>query len=282
MSDEQLTRMLRSAAGGHPIPSAPIEAVVHRGRRARRRRRTAAGALGTGAIALVAAAATLGGNLVSGGGDGDRVITPGRGGDVTLAAATEATAGTTFHVKLTWTLSSRGRRETVETYQGAFDAPHRRGYLRGPGSVPMEQRFIGDDRYVLRGKAWRKLDHGLNGLTRGTTGPQELTADPGRMLRMLATFGTLTPQGRSGSGATAVQTYAFSHAARPAEGSPAGTRITGTVTIGIATRKIQKIVQTTVITTATPEIADRDPVRFTSVTEFSDYGTPVNVTRPSV
>ncbi|MEV0659952.1 hypothetical protein ACIBI3_03265 [Actinomadura luteofluorescens] len=278
MSEEQLTRMLRSATDGHPVPDAPIETVVHRGRRARRRRRAAAGALGTGAAALVVAAATVGGNLVSG--DGGAVITPGRGGDVTLAGATEATAGTTFHVKLTWTLSSRGRRQTVETYQGAFDAPNRRGYLRGPGSVPMEQRFIGDERYVQRGKTWRKIDHGLNGLTRGTTGPQELTADPGRMLRMLTTFGTVTPQGRSGSGAAAVQTYAFSHAAHPSEGSPAGTRITGTVTIGVATRKIQKIVQTTVITGADPEIADRDPVRFTSVTEFSDYGTPVRVARP--
>ncbi|WP_339155900.1 hypothetical protein [Actinomadura luteofluorescens] len=278
MSEEQLTRMLRSVTDGRPIPDAPIETVTHRGRRARRRRRAAAGALGTGAAALVVAAATVGANLASG--DGGQVITPGRGGDVTLAGATEATAGTTFHVKLTWTLSARGRRETVETYQGAFDAPKRRGYLRGPGSAPMEQRFIGDDRYVRRGSTWRKIDHGLNGLTRGTTGPLELTADPGRMLRMLTTFGTVTPQGRSGSGAAAVQTYAFSHAARPSEGSPAGTRITGTVTIGIATHKIQKIVQTTVITGADFEIADRDPVRFTSVTEFSDYGTPVRVTRP--
>lgn len=280
MSEERLTRMLRSATGGHPVPAAPIEAVVHRGRRARRRRRTAAGALGSGAFALVVAAATVGGNIIPGGDGGDQTIIPGRGGDVTLAGATEATAGTTFHVKLTWTLSSRGRRETVETYQGAFDAPNRRGYLRGPGSVPMEQRFIGDDRYVLRGKTWRELDHGLNGLTRGTTGPLQMTADPGRMLRMLATFGTLRPQGRSGGGAAAVRTYAFSHAARPSEGSPAGTRITGTVTVGVATRKIQKIVQTTVITGAAPGTADRDPVRFTSVTEFSDYGTPVKVTRP--
>jgi hypothetical protein len=280
MSEERLTRMLRSATDGHPITDAPIETLMHRGRRARRRRRTAAGAVGTGAIALVVAAATVGGNLVSGD-DGRRTITPGRESGVTLAAATEATASTTFHVKLTWTLSSRGRRETVETYQGAFDAPNRRGYLRGPGSVPMEQRFIGDEWYVRRGETWRKLDRGLRGLTRGTTGPQELTADSGRMLRMLATFGTVTPQGRAGSGETAVQVYAFSYAARPSEGSPAGTRITGTVTVGTATRKIQKIVQTTVITSADPEIADRDPVRFTSVTEFSDYGTPVQVTRPS-
>ncbi|MES9536744.1 hypothetical protein [Actinomadura sp. NPDC000600] len=279
MSEDRLTQMLRSATDGHPIPEAPIETVMHRGRRARRRRRTAAGALGTGAVALVVAAATVGGNLVPGD-DAGRTITTEPGGDVTLAAATEATAGTTFHVKLTWTLSSRGRRETVETYRGAFDAPNRRGYLRGPGSVPMEQRFIGDDTYVQRGRTWRKLDHGLNGLTRGTTGPQELTADVGRTLRMLATFGKVVSQGRTGSGAAEVQTYAFAHVARPSEGSPAGRRVTGTVTVGLATRKIQKIVQTTVITSPHPEIADRDPVRFTSVTEFSDYGTPVHVTRP--
>ncbi|MGW2310757.1 hypothetical protein, partial [Actinomadura luteofluorescens] len=34
MSEEQLTRMLRSVTDGRPIPDAPIETVTHRGRRA--------------------------------------------------------------------------------------------------------------------------------------------------------------------------------------------------------------------------------------------------------
>ncbi|WP_141579739.1 hypothetical protein [Actinomadura sp. WMMA1423] len=274
MSEDRLTRMLRSATDERPIPEAPIETLVHRGRRARRMRRSGAGALGTGAVALVVAAATIGGNLVPGD-DGGRTITTGRGSDVTLAAATEATTRTTFHVKLTRTLTSRGRGETVETYQGAFDAPNRRGYLRGPGAAPMEQRFLGDERYVLRGKTWHKIDPSS---TRDPLGPQELSANVLHMLRLLLVFDNSAPSRQTGDGPAAVQTYDFSSVGNPA-GPLGGMRVSGSVTVGGAVPKIQKMVQTSVPSTDAGK-AGRDLVRITSVIEFSDYGTPVNVTRP--
>ncbi|MFD0854164.1 hypothetical protein ACFQ07_18145, partial [Actinomadura adrarensis] len=93
--------------------------------------------------------------------------------------------------------------------------------------------------------------------------------------------GPLTSKERSGSGGAEVETYAFSHAPRPSEGSPAGTRVSGTITVGIASGKVEKIVQSTVIESPHPELGDREPVRFTSVIEFSDYGIPVRVERPA-
>ncbi|MFB4320474.1 hypothetical protein [Actinomadura sp. 21ATH] len=279
MTMNRLPEALHDLSERHPVPDAPTDTLVRRGRRARLRRRATISGIGTGTAAVALAAALAMGNTVA---PDDPSVPAGPGTAVTLASATEATARTTFQVKMTWTLAQRGHKSHGEVYVGAFDAANRRGHLRGP-HPRMQWRFVGGETYLSRGEDhWQRRDSGLASFTRGTTGPQEFAADPGRVLRMFGSLGTVTSEGRSGTGAAAVETYAFTHAARPAEGSPAGTRVTGTITIGLASRKVEKIVQSTVIRSQDPSVERGGPVRFTSVMEFSRFGTPVQVTRPAV
>lgn len=271
----------RIATGLHsladrPHPPAPVDDLVTRGRRAKRHRRTAFGVTTTAGVVATATAGTL----VFAGGTGPAPRPGPMTEEVTLASAVATTTSTTFKVQATFTLRQRGTRDHVETYRGAFDAPHDRGYLRGPLAEPkhIELRFIGDETFLWRGK-WQKVENGFGGLARGTLVPGELTTDPIGMLKRLSSAGKVGLVSRSGQGPDAVATYSFSYAPAPVgNGSPTGARITGRVIV--AGKHVRRVEQSTTVKNADPDIADKNPVRFSSVIELSGYGAPVKITRP--
>ncbi|MFF4236200.1 hypothetical protein ACFYYL_10085 [Actinomadura geliboluensis] len=268
VQERRLMDALGSLSGGTPSP-APVDEVLRRGRRAKRTRRAAVLGGSTTAVAAGALAVALAAGTASGTAP---VQPPGKAdGRTTLVAAVEATSATSFTVEMTNTMRQGDRRPHVERYRGAFDAAKHRGYLRGPLSARTapELRFVDDRTYVYRG-TWKEIEGGFGMLSRGTLAPASLAADPASLLRRLQTLGKVTPAGEG--------TYTFTYAPLKTGGPPTGDRVDGTVTV--ADRKVRRIEQTTVIRSADPEIADRDPVRFTSVIEFSGYGTPVKVEVP--
>ena len=236
-------------------PPAPIETLVRRGRRAKRIRTTTFTGLGAGALAVAVAAGLTFGDGPSG---SHERVTP----------LSSAAKHTTFHLKVTFTIAQKGRRSVPETYEGAFDATARTGYLRVPG---MEYRYLGNEIYLNR-NGWRRDANGLTFLTRGTVDPVNLAYGAARPLEVFQKLGKVS-QKQS-------RTYLVSFPATKSTGSPAGKIVNGTLTVG-ADGRAQKIVQSTVITSPHPEIADREPVYFTSTVEFSGYGSPVTVSRPA-
>ncbi|GAA1878585.1 hypothetical protein [Actinomadura bangladeshensis] len=266
--DQRLTTALGSLAGAPPSP-APVDEVLRRGRRAKRTRRAAVLGASTTAAAAGALAVALAAGPASGTAPG---TAPGDAdGRTSLVAAVEATAATSFKVEMANTMRQGDRPAHVERYRGAFDAAKHRGYLRGPLSARTapELRFIGGKTYVHRGE-WKEVEGGFSVLSRGTLAPASLAADPASLLKRLSTLGKVTSAGGG--------TYTFSYVPAKTGGPPTGDRVTGTVTV--ADQKVRRIEQKTVIRSATPEIADRDPVHFTSVIDFSGYGTPVHLDQP--
>lgn len=270
VQDERLTTALGSLAGAPPSP-APVDEVLRRGRRAKRTRRAAV----LGASTTAVAAGTLAVALAAGTASGTAPATTPGGADAQtgLVAAVEATAATSFKVEITTTMRMGDRSPSVDRYRGAFDAAKHLGYLHGVdhGGTGPELRFVNGKTYVYRGK-WKET--GLEGttLSRGTLTPASFAVDPASLLKRLSTLGEVTPAGGG--------TYTFSYVPAPAKpgAAPRGDRVTGTVTV--AGRKFRRIVQKTVIRSENPEIADPDPLYFTSVIDFSGYGTPVHFDQP--
>jgi hypothetical protein len=219
-----------------------------------------------------------------------------------LAAAAQATAQTSFRLRMTRTQSNETGRlkgySVSEEYTGAFDAVADRGYLRvGPSRVrgrvegnplPIELRIIGGDVYMGRldtnvwGRHIKRSDLAdmLGTANTATTSVlQDPTVDPHGVLDMLQHLGSITPAGRSGSGSAAVDTYTFAYRVA-SDASTAAHRVTGSVKIGVESRMVARIAQQTTTVGANPEIADGDPLTWRTVIEFSDYGTPVHVEKP--
>jgi hypothetical protein len=220
-----------------------------------------------------------------------------------LAAAAQATAQTSFRLRLSRTQSHETGRlkgySVSEEYAGAFDAAADRGYLRiGPSRVrgrvvgtpvPVELRIIGEDVYLGRTdtNTWRRriprsdLAEALGTANPATTSIlADLTVDPRGLLDQLRHLGGITPAGRTGSGSTAADVYTFSYPVK-ADASTAAHRVTGTVKIGVDSHLVVGVTQQTTTTGANPAIADASPLTWRTVIEFSDYGIPVHVERPA-
>jgi hypothetical protein len=221
-----------------------------------------------------------------------------------LAAAAQATAQTSFRLRLTRTQSHEAGRlkgySTSEEYAGAFDAAADRGYLRiGPSRVrgrvvstpvPVELRILGEDVYLGRTdtNAWkRRIPRSDLAEVLGTANPAtssiltDLTVDPRGLLDQLRHLGSITPAGRTGSGSTAVDVYTFDYPVK-ADASTAAHRVTGTVKIGVDSHLVAGVTQQTTTTGANPAIADGSPLTWRTVIEFSDYGIPVHVEKPAL
>ena len=202
-----------------------------------------------------------------------------------LAAAARATAGTSFRLRMTLTRTYETGRPAGhgdrEVYAGAFDAAADRGYLR-IGTGPAELRIIGADVYAGAGRHLQrgKLSELLAAVTPATSAAVgALSVDPRELLTTLRHLGTVTPAGRSGTGGAAADKYTFTYPVA-ADASTAAHRVTGSVEIGSGSGLLTRITQRTVATGADPQIADRSPLTWLSVIEFSDYGVPVHVEKP--
>jgi hypothetical protein len=255
---DKLAEALRTGPATPP-PPAPVETLVRRGKRAKRIRTVTLAGLGAGCLALAVTA-----GLAVAGDQSQPQPPPQR-----LTPLTNAAAHTTFRLNVTFTLIQKGRRDQPDSYEGAFDATARKGYLRAAG---VEYRFIGDTVYLQRG-GWRKDANGLTFLTRGTVDPVDLAVNAAHPLRPFQNLGKV---GRAADG-----TYRFTIAPARSMGSPAGLTVSGSLVLAPDGR-LQKVVQSTVIKSQNLKIADRMPVHFTSTTVLSDYGVPVNVERPAV
>ncbi|MFC9977144.1 hypothetical protein ACFVH6_40220 [Spirillospora sp. NPDC127200] len=249
-----LPEALRALAERTPPPAAPVEALVKRGRRARRAR---AAALGGAAITATAAAVT-GVALVP---DSPDTVAP-------RALSSSGAPITTFELKATFTLHQRGRADHVERYEGAFDSARRVGYLRGPRQL----RFYGKDGHVKR-NAWTAVNDLFDATSRGTLSPVDLSADAQAVMRKLG--GEITRVDGTTFKVTAP-------ARRVAAGLPSGKQITATLVLDPATKRLKRITQTTVLTGPEPDIADKEPVKFTADMHLSNYGTPVTPPGPPV
>ncbi|MFI6520259.1 hypothetical protein ACIBF1_32240 [Spirillospora sp. NPDC050679] len=249
----ELPEALRALAERTPPPAAPVEALVKRGRRARRARRAAA--LGGAAITTTAVAVT------------GVALVPGSPATVAPPALSSSGAPvTTFKVKATFTLHQRGRADHVERYEGAFDSARRVGYLRGPRQL----RFYGEDGQVKR-NTWTAVNDLFDATSRGTLSPADLSADAQAVMRKL------------GGEITRVDGTTFevrAPARRVAAGLPSGKQITATLVLDPATKRLERITQTTVLTGPEPDIADKEPVKFTADMQLSDYGAPVTPPGP--
>jgi hypothetical protein len=221
-----------------------------------------------------------------------------------LAAAAQATAQTSFRVRLTRAQSYETGRlkgySVSEEYDGAFDAAADRGYLRvGPSRVrgkvvgtpaPIELRILGEDVYLgrLDTNSWkRRIPRSDLAEVLGTANPatssivNDLTVDPRGVQDMLRHLGTISPAGRSGSGSNAVDTYTFTYQVK-ADASIAAHQVTGSVKIGVESHLLAGVTQQTTTVGADPAVADGEPLTWRTVIEFADYGTAVHVEKPVI
>jgi hypothetical protein len=227
-----------------------------------------------GAVAAVAVA-SVGVGLVSRPAAVDHAV--GSAGDTAnlrLVAAAEATAQTSYRLKVS---TSRPQR-MWPTEVGAYDPVGPKGYLRSTSAagIVSEFRIIGDDGYFGSNpkNGTPKFHHVsgvkgfpmLRGTGSGTDGGQ--TVDPTELLRVLKAPGSLKDLGRSGSGSGEVNTYLVS-----TEHTTRAGRMTQstTVVVGVDSGKVSKV-------TFNTDVAGQH--RFTMTLEFSDYGTKVDVERP--
>ncbi|MGI5168047.1 hypothetical protein ACQEU3_27250 [Spirillospora sp. CA-253888] len=247
----ELPEALRGLAERTPPPAAPVEALLKRGRRARR---TRAAALGGAVVA--ATVAVTGVALVP---DSPDTVAP-------PALSSSSAPVTTFAVKATFTLHQRGRADHVERYEGAFDSARRVGYLRGPRQL----RFHGKDGHVKR-NTWTAVNDLFDATSRGTLSLVDLSADAQAVMRRLG--GEITRVDGTTFRVTAP-------ARRVAAGLPSGKQITATLVLDPATKRLKRITQTTVITGPEPDIADKEPVKFTADMQLSNYGAPVVLPTP--
>jgi hypothetical protein len=228
-----------------------------------------------------------------------------------LLLAAQMTSLTSFRVRSTVTLrfgpTSADRARSGMT-EGVYDARNRRGSFtirtnplacRILGSTPsatggvagipeqdcrtaplaltFEERLLGNDCYVrfpnVPAPSWLKRQRCGFGTGVGADLGADIVLNVQELLDQLKTIGTATYKGRTGHGENATDHWAFSNANRGA-GATEPTMDAGTISVNVATNWITQI--TSRITTPDlPEIA------IGLVTEFTDFGLPVEVSPPS-
>jgi hypothetical protein len=183
---------------------------------------------------------------------------------------------------------------------GAFDPVAGCGYLDlgpvlhrgkpvGDKQVPVQVRFIGGDWYMGRSdlNVWGRHGHGSVAdalpIDPEVTSPLllELTADPRTLMDALQNLGEVKYAGRSGQGASEVETYGFSYQVDAGQVHSAHA-VTGTIQIGVQSHLLARVTASTTTVGADPKVADGEPLTFHTVVEFSDYGVPVHVDTPTV
>ncbi|GAA2835591.1 hypothetical protein GCM10010441_70050 [Kitasatospora paracochleata] len=247
---------------------APVEELLHRGRRARRTRVARRVAVGTGTLALVVAVAG--------------VLAPAPAGRPSVVAPASATptagSGTGYQVTLTYSVQSQGRPEAdyVATYRGEADPTQHRAYLTSD-LTHEEWRIIDDQEFLHIGTGkWSKGHPPVGPL--GTVEVSKLIAvTPQELLAHLRSLGSVT---RSADGGTYVFSYVASDSAYTLEPATPGNTVTGTVVLD--GDKYRSITLETVLVAASDAGADHDPVIRRMVVEFSGYGITVPVEVPVV
>jgi hypothetical protein len=241
---DDLDRVFHELANRLPVPPAPAEQLLNRGKRRKRQVGMSAAALGVVAVVTVGLA---GAGLVGGGsGQSTQAAAP------LLIAAAQATEQTSF--KLVVTTQYEGH---VWRQEGAYDPIGRQGYLRytAKEGYTIEQRLIGDDYYHLDSAKPEETPGGQErgrGFALGMAGSNvdpALTVDPAELLRTLQELGTVNDLGGG--------RYSFSQQGeKPVSG-----------TVEVSSGKVAKV---------TYDLSKEH----TLTLEFSDYGTPVKVERP--
>lgn len=175
-------------------------------------------------------------------------------------------------------------------YSGVYDPAKKTGSgtLRPsaqPGTKPLSVRLIGNTFHIGNDRgAWRKQTGSLvdalvldGGRRWGPT--DGASADPQALFRTLKGLGRIRDAGRTRSGANALDRYTYSYTI-PGDDSVAEHTLEGTVQVHHDSNLIAKITQRTTVVGAHPEIADADPLTFSTTIAFSDYGVPVEVQAP--
>jgi hypothetical protein len=270
MDDATMLAYRLHALADNDDPGAPpTDLLLRRGRRSRAARTTTLATAGVAAVALGAVAAAT---LPSTGPAAQRSAAsppPPTPAPLTLAAQHTAAASFRFDMRVTTVGTS-----STAGLTGAYDPVNRRGYLKTVGKARVklaEQRRIGDRCYVLPapGSRWVSTQCGP-GDSLGTSAG--LTTDPAGVLAQLKANGSATYVGRTGSGATAVDTWQFTYTV-PTGKASVGFTETGTATVDVATNQVA-----TVAFRFTP---DRPKSTVEEITyRYSGYGERVEVTAP--
>lgn len=261
MDQNEISGALRELAGeGTP---APVDQLLRRGQQARRRRSVGVSAAALGVVAALGVGA-VGVGAWSSPDDRTAVV---QAADLRLAAAAEATAQSTFGLRVT--IQSQARSWVRE---GGYDPVKRAGFLRWTDNFgnPLEQRVIGDDTYLMatvdgKRNQWRKMTggSGFPMVNLGEDGAPSLSVDPSEVLSALRDNGTVRDLGRSGG----VQRYSFTFSGKTTNNRT----VSGTVEVGVDSGKVSKVSYQIAGAIAPTSL----------VLEFFDHGTPVTVERPA-
>jgi hypothetical protein len=264
--DSQLANRLHDMVDDEPdsAPSTQILLQRWQGRRARRRRVVAVvgasfAVLTLGAITAVAVTPSSTPNRPN-------VEAEASSPRLELASAITATENISYQVKVT--SGSKDNPGNLDITEGAFDPETATGYLNSPypGGVYYE-RLVDGVRFVgATGAGWKQYPGKHNRLAydRVLNGALGATADPGQLLQVLKSKGSITQ--------TAPNTYQFKVT------SDEHTALTGEVTVDTSNR-VERITyeRTTTVTKDGKSATSHDQVTLA----LSAYGTPVKVQRPT-
>ncbi|GAA0904941.1 hypothetical protein [Virgisporangium aurantiacum] len=120
---------------------------------------------------------------------------------------------------------------------------------------------------------WQQL-HGDRCVSASAAGVA-MSTDPRSVLERIRTLGTAIYRGRTGTGPQATDTWTFGYTTERTTNTVPVT-VTGTVAVNVATGLITQVTTHDVVQESGPA-----PFVADSVTEFSDFGTPVVVTAPN-
>jgi hypothetical protein len=274
--ESRLSDGLRELADGD-LPSAPTQGLLERGRRARRRRTAVAGA----SLAVVAAGALAFALTPSSGTDSPRtgqaaVQSP----QVRLAAAVLASQSTSYQLKISSFTREVG--DTPNVWSGAFDPNTDTGYLHMPfGEGPgfFEERLVDGVDYV--GDAgldeiirWRvfsgtretlRYNGSLGGTLSGSVNPDDLLA-------ALSQAGAVVTQNGTG--------FHFAYTPSTLPAYAASDAYAGDVALD-AEGRIASVTYVRTVDWVKPGQTPGHPINVEVTIEFSGYGTPVTVERPT-
>lgn len=301
-TEDLLTASMRQQVAGL-MPAPDLVARAARRHRQRGRIRLAASILGTAGTAAVAIAVTT----AQAGPGADRTI-PNVGRAVgqqassprtRLLAAMTSSAQLSYRlhlvnefvqpdVRLTPTSRPKTQVGVYADYTGVYDPKTRSGVGVDKAGVNTQVRII-DGRYYTRppGDTWFTRPGTLvealvlNGGGRTAWEPEDgAVTDSTALLAALRHLGSVTFAGLRGSGARALDTYAFSYGIA-GDNSVMPHELTGTVVVYHGSGLIAKISMQTTVTGANPQLGDGGPLTFMTVMTFSDYGVPVSVQAPT-
>jgi hypothetical protein len=287
--DERLANRLHDIVDGEPDSTPPTGVLLERGRRARHRRTTAVVSATCAVLALgvatAAAVATAPATVRTPSSPG--VTAEASSPRLELASAIAASENISYKVKVTSALKDLSSNSWLTA--GAFDPATATGYLHSPyqeGPGFYEERLIDGVRFageagIDRKVHWKQYpgkqdrlnyDLALNGVLGAS-------ADPDQLLKALRQEGVTITQTRAG-------TYHFKSTTSFKDAKGAGTvTVVGDVTLD-ADKRIAKVIYDWTSESGQYGSRAQDDKRGQKVhirvaMEFSDYGTPVTVERPT-